>query len=531
MLLIGLDGVCRSVLEPLIEDSVVPTLEDLYADGVVGTLESQLPPWTPSAWPSLYTGVNPGKHGVYDFLHFEGYDWDIVNRSHVKEFAVWELLSMHGYSSVVLNVPVTYPPREFDGVLVPGYVAPEEPECHPPGTWAELDRVLGEYSLYADTLSSGPGGTDIESDLVRLARMRGQAFRYLVEEYEPDFGFVQFQGTDTVYHECPNDEAIIRRLFTVVDEEVGEILDTCDADVTLVVSDHGIGPIEGREFRVNDYLRDNGFVVTTTEGSGMPSWKSITRNESGRQNATVESVATTVLELAAQVGITSQRMGALLRRLGLEDLVLQTAPVDLIRAGTEQVDFGASTAYMRARTEMGIRINLEGREPDGVVQADAYERVRSELIKTLEQVETPASDPVFEGVYRREEIFDGPYLEDAPDVVTVPNRFDHFLVATLKGDIFGEPTEPWEHKRNGLFIATGDDIDSASDIDDAHIFDITPTILSAFGLPTGERMDGSHLPIVDSTERTVLPSFDQADHVTTADTAVIDRLSNLGYLE
>ncbi len=532
LLVVGLDGVCRSVLDPMIADGIVPSLAGVCDDGVVGPLESQLPPWTPSAWPSMYTGVNPGKHGVYDFLQFDGYDWDVVNRSHVKEFAVWELLSMRGFNSVVLNVPVTHPPREFDGVLVPGYVAPEAPASHPPGVWDELDRTLAGYSLYADTLSSGPSDDDLAQDLVRLSRMRGEAFRHLVAEHEPEFGFVQFQATDTVFHEFPDDETVARRVYGAVDREVGEILDVCDADVTLVVSDHGIGPMAGQEFRVNDYLRENEFLVTTAEGDGMPSWKTKTRQEDEtRRSAVVSSVADTAIGVAAGVGLTSQRIGAALRHLGLEQWVLERVPTDLVLTGTEQVDFAASTAYMRARTEMGIRINLEGREPSGVVPPSEYERVRTELIEALAGVTTPTGDPVFEGVHRREAIFDGPYLEDAPDVVTVPNRFDQFLVATLKGDLFGEPTEPWEHKREGILMATGDGIDRSADLSGAHLFDVAPTILSAFGLPVSDRMDGSTLPIVDPTDRESYPPFEPVDPVATDDADVEERLSDLGYLE
>ncbi|WP_254279277.1 alkaline phosphatase family protein [Haloarcula marina] len=531
-LVIGLDGVCLSVLEPLMDEDVVPTLAEIRSGGAAGPLRSQLPPWTPSAWPSMYTGVNPGKHGVYSFLHFDGYDWDVVNRSHVKEFAVWELLSMNGFSSVVLNVPATHPPREFDGVLVPGYIAPEGAACHPSGVWTELQEELGGYSLYANTLRANASDGGLAEGLSRLTRMRGDAFRYLVEKHDPDFGFVQFQATDTVYHQFPGDEAVIRGVYSAVDHEVSQILDACNPDLTLVVSDHGLGSIDGREFRVNEYLRENGYVATTT-GSGMPSWKSLAADETENAGWTdaAESLAAKTLEQAARIGITSQRIGAVLRRLGVEDRVLETVPIDLVRAGTEQTDFAASTAYMRVRTEMGVRLNLEGREPDGVVSPENYEQIRTELMKALEGVMTPEGDPVFEAVYRREAVFDGPYVDDAPDIVTVPNRFDHFLVATHKGATFGDPTEPWEHKRDGVVMATGDDIDPETNLDGAHLFDVTPTILTSFGLPVGERMDGGPLSVVDSAARTTYPSFSPAETVATDDVAVEDRLSDLGYLE
>ena len=533
-LVIGLDGACRSVLDPLIEDGAVPNIAKLQTQGVVAPLESQLPPWTPSAWPSLYTGVNPAKHGVYDFLTFDGYDWDVVNRSHVKAHAVWELLSMEGYSSVVVNVPVTHPPREFDGVLVPGYTAPEAPECQPAGVWEELNSELGEYTLYTDPLGSGSSEAERKRGYRRLSQMRGSAFRYLIDKHDPAFGFVQFQQCDTVFHEFPDETETVRRVYEAIDAEVGKILDRCDPAVTLLVSDHGIGPMEGHEFRVNDYLRDEQLVAVTGEGGGMPSWKSVSRKrlQDGKESGPVaQSPAERALELAARVGVTSQRLGAVVQRLGLTDLVLEIVPPDIIRAGTTQVDFPASTAYMRSRTEMGVRLNVENREPAGVVPESDYERVRADVIDTLSAATTPEGTPVFERVVPREAVFEGPYLEDAPDIVTVPSRFDHFLVANLKGAQFGEPTEPWEHKREGIVMISGDDIESDATVPHPHLFDITPTILATFGLPVGERMDGSPLPVVESTDSKQYPQLDDDEISTTDDTTIEERLSNLGYLD
>src|SRR6056297_1034931 len=102
-LLVGLDAACLPVLEPLFEADAVPTLQSLFDDGVAGPLESQVPPWTASAWPSMYTGKNPGKHGVFDFLSFDGYDWDIVNGTDLKARTVWDYLHEAGLTSVVVN--------------------------------------------------------------------------------------------------------------------------------------------------------------------------------------------------------------------------------------------------------------------------------------------------------------------------------------------------------------------------------------------------------------------------------------------
>ncbi|MFW6320589.1 MAG: alkaline phosphatase family protein [Halohasta sp.] len=531
LLVVGVDGACLSVLDPLIDADVVPTLASLREASAVAPLQSQLPPWTPSAWPSIYTGKNPGKHGVYDFLRFDGYEPDVVNRSTVKARAVWELLSMEGYRSVVVNVPVTHPPRPFDGTLVPGYMAPEAPACHPEGTWEELQRELGGYQLYADEpYSEATRGERVDS-YRKLIRQRGAAFRYLADDREPDFGFVQFQAGDTVFHEYPDDTEAIRAVYGAVDDEIGRILEACEPELTIVVSDHGLGPME-REFRLNEFLRDRGFVSATTGNGGMPSWSSLAsdRLRDGTDDSSGSSVAERALELAARVGITSQRIAGVVKRLGLERQVVEFVPADLIRAGTEHVDFSASTAYLRSRTEMGVRLNVEGREPDGVVPRADYESVRAELIEALSSVRTPDGRPCFEQVLPREAVFEGPYVEAAPDIVTVPAGFDQYLSASLRGEWFADPSEPWEHKREGLVMVAGETIDPTADVR-GHIFDIAPTVLAAFGLAVDREMDGDPLPVVPPTGRSRYPRFDPGDPERTDDPAVERRLADLGYLE
>lgn len=532
-LVVGLDGFCRPVLDTLTKNNVVPTLEELSNRAAVGTLTSQLPPWTPSAWPSMYTGVNPGKHGVFDFLHFDGYDWELVDRSCVNEHAIWELLSTHGYSSVVVNVPVTAPPSPFDGALIPGYLASEHPPTHPTGLLDELEAELGAYSLYGTLLDETVRGERRVNELVRLTRMRGAAFRYLCNQFDPDFGFVQFQSTDTVFHEFPDSSQVVQSVFRAVDEEVASIFEMCEPDLTLLVSDHGIGPMCGYEFRVNNFLHEAGYVEKTADGAGMPTWKTTVRDqlERPRPRAIAKSTAIGGMKGLAKLGMTSQRIGAILSRVGLEDRVLNAVPIDVVRAGTEQVDFPASTAYMRSRTEMGVRMNVAGREPGGIIDPAEYDRVRSELIDLLRSVDTPDGRPVFERVYPREVMFDGDFVEHAPDIITVPERFDHFLVSTLKGDLFGEPTEPWEHKEHGIVVAMGEDVDPGTDLHNAHLLDIAPTIIASFGIPIPERLDGRALPIVESTDRASTPPFDHDESDRSNDSAVIDRLAQLGYLE
>jgi predicted AlkP superfamily phosphohydrolase/phosphomutase len=534
-LLIGVDAACEPVLERLNGTDSVPNLESLIDRGASAPLESQIPPWTPSAWPSMYTGVNPGKHGVYGFVAFDGYDWEVVTADHVREHALWTLLDEHGTSSVVVNVPVTHPPDAIDGAVIPGFIGPESPDCHPEGILDEVREAIGEYRVYPNYARGDERLTDEEKleEYCALAGMRGEAFRYLADRFEPEFGFVEFQKTDTVFHEFDGDPEKVRRIYEATDDQIGRILEACDPDRVFVASDHGIGPYENYEFRVNEFLREEGYVEATTGGKGMPSWNPIRDqlragdDETTWEPGRIERLAA----IAASVGITPGRIGELLRRVGLESTVKRFVPSGVTRTGSEQVDFPASRAYMRARTELGVRINLEGREPEGEVSKGEYESVRGELIGLLSGVRTPDGDRVFGEVGPREEYFSGPHVEEAVDVVTVPDDFGQFLSAQLVGSRFGPPTEPWNHTLEGLFVAAGEGIDAEADLSGAHLFDVAPTVLSALGVPYSDRTDGSVLPVVDDVGSAEYPAYTGASPRAVADEGVEGRLSDLGYLE
>jgi len=533
-LLVGVDAGCRSVLEPLFEAGAVPHLESIFESGAAGPLESQIPPWTPSAWPSLYTGVSPGKHGVFGFLTFDGYDWDVVNSTHVREHTLWERLDDHDKSSVVVNAPVTHPPRATDGAVVPGYTAPEDPDCHPEGLLDEIRDEIGEYRVYAPRDADGREKVEWYE---RLVEMRGEAFRYLADRFDPEFGFVQFQQTDTVFHEFPGDHGKVRAVYEAVDRQVGTILEECDPDTVLVASDHGMGEYGGHEFRPNEFLRQRGLVETTTEGEGMPTWSTIADNQlqDGEEGRTEADDDPDLLERGmaglASVGLTSQRIHAALDAVGLADFVAERVPTEVARVASEQVDFASSQAYMRDRIELGVRVNLEGREPDGIVPESQYDRLCDDLVEMLSEVETPDGKPVFERVARRDDIFSGPYVEEAPDVITVPREYDEFISTRVGDGQFGPPSEPYNHKRDGIVAMSGAGVDAAADLSDADLFDVAPTILATMGLPAGDRMDGEVLPAVESVGTERYPAFDAGEQERTDDDEVEARLADLGYLE
>jgi len=530
-LLIGLDAACFPVLQPLFDDGELPNLEAIFKQGATDSLESQIPPWTASAWPSLYTGMNPGKHGVFDFLRFNGYDWSIVNATDIRQRTLWEYADEAGLTSVVVNAPVTSPPPAVSGAIIPGYLASEDPTCHPEGILNDVREAVGDYRVYAQRETAEDGGEERFADYLELAQMRGEAFQYLAERFDPEFGFIQFQKTDAVFHDYPGDDEKVRRIYRTVDDQIGGIRGACNPETIIVASDHGMGEYDGYEFRANQLLHDEGFVETTTEGHGVPSWFQIKDEEltQGDKQSSGHPVLERLATTAARVGLTYQRGKAVLERLGLAEFVGRRLPVGAVFAASDAVDFESSLAYLRSPSELGIRLNVAGREPNGVVSAADYETVRRELISLLSTVETPDGEPVFEEVVPRDAYIHGPYAEEAVDIVAVPTGFQHGLSALI-GERFADP-EPWNHKRDGVIAIVGPGIEPQPTLGGPHLFDVAPTVLATLGIEPAAMMDGEPIPVVNSPPACEYHNYRTQAQTTTEDSDIAERLSDLGYLE
>ncbi|MGA9402212.1 MAG: phosphodiesterase, partial [Haladaptatus sp.] len=230
---------------------------------------------------------------------------------------------------------------------------------------------------------------------------------------------------------------------------------------------------------------------------------------------------------------TAHRIRTGLEKVGLAEIAKQYAPKNVARMANEQVDFAKSTAYVRARTELGVRINLQSREPNGIVPPEKYDEVRDELIEKLSGVETPDGELVFGEVVPRENYFHGKNADNAPDIVTIPNQMGQFISAQLLGDYFAPPTEPWNHKLEGIVAAKGEGIDVDAMPTKAHLFDIAPTVMSALGVPYSDRMDGTVIPVVEDTGSQSYPEYDEENDGTMGDDEanVEERLADLGYMQ
>ncbi len=517
----------------------LPNFRRLREGGVEAPLTSTMPPWTGSAWPSMYTGTDPSHHGVFGFFRYDGYpdSGEIVSRSDVSAPALWNYVSSEGDSSVVLNVPVTHPAESIEGALVPGYLATEDDPGSPEGIREEISDSIGEeYRIYSQAELASDSDEKLRGyrDLIDLRR---RSVLSLLEERDWRLAVVQVQKTDAVFHNFDDDEAF-RAIYEAADELLGDVLDAVDDSVNVVVcSDHGIGPVQGYQIHVNEVLREHGYVEATDETDQL-SLKSEKQRLVGEADDEPteedgDAVLPRVVDGLSSVGITPQRVYATAKRFGVEDALVDLTPTSLGSVVSETVDWRASKAYCRKATRLGVRINLEGREPDGVVAPDDYEAVRDDLIDILSDLTTPDGKSAFDVVAPREEFYDGPYADRAPDVITIPRGMDNSLSTALYGQRF-LPVDKHDHKRTGVFLGTGPAFEAGSDVESLSLDDVAPITMALLGLPVPERMTGQVPDDLLSTPAERAPyehvEYGSRDTADRSDAEVTERLEDLGYL-
>ncbi|MEJ2207688.1 MAG: alkaline phosphatase family protein [Anaerolineae bacterium] len=550
IMVIGLDGVPLHLIQRWAEGGHLPNLQRLMAGGAVGPLRSTVPPTSGPSWSSFVTGMNPGKTGIYDFLYRrEGtYHFPPVNASLRGGKTVWRYLSDAGYHVGVLNLPMSYPVEQVNGFVVSGWMTPYAADdfTHPPELAAELEREIGNYRIYpTETFAENRRESFLQASY-DLLEMRTRTALYLARSREWDVFTTVFFDTDRFLHQLwhyltpdhpwrtdrEDKESVVHDYFARVDESIGRLLElTDDETMVFVLSDHGMG--QANNFIVlNNWLLETGLL--RLKGDPLTRLKSLMF----RRGFTLRNVH----QVADRLGLARQ---AEYVAGYFVDHLLKIAFLSFL-----DVDWSRSRAYSFGRHLGSIYVNLKGREPEGIVEPGAeYEAVRDEIEEMAYEFRDPRTGRRLIGqVLRREEIYNGPYLERAPDLILRPKEPSDIFFGLAD---FGHRKTVAQvyrysgmHRDDGLLIMNGPGVRPGDVPTDAAIQDIAPTILHTMGLPVPADMDGRML------EGAFFPDYLRAfpvqiqadsspptgdgpaalDYTAEGEKEIMDRLEGLGYL-
>jgi predicted AlkP superfamily phosphohydrolase/phosphomutase len=534
VLIIGLDGATWRLFEPWARAGRLPHLARLMARGAWGTLRSTVPALTLPAWGSFMTGVNPGAHGVFAFKRFArgGYGpGGLANASDLRAPRLWDVAGGAGRRVGVMNVPPSYPIRPVNGFVVSCMLTPPgERFTDPPELAAELEGYMIDLKAPRDLR---PGTPDFEAraltyvlGLADQTRRRAQAAVGLLARHPVDLFCVVFYAPDRLQHyfwdrlarEATPDagagaelDRALAQVYAAVDDAVGRLVEAAGPEATIIVlSDHGFVESPTRAVRVNRWLADEGLLAQ------RPLW-------------------TLRRKVIRKVLPASWRA-----RYDTVDHIL--------------VNRGRTQAWGDAifTDTAAVWVNERGRFPLGCVNPGAEcEAVRARIQAGLGALRDESGRQVFGNVYRREQIYRGRYVGEAPDLIAICAPGFGVVYEGLRRDLrertlfgpFHEEGFTGTHDGDGLYVFAGPPVAAVGRHREYPIESIAPTALHLLDLPVPESMEGpvctsllreefqlAH-PVRFTAATTEVPAAPAGWRSSDDEARIADHLRALGYLE
>ncbi len=363
VVVIGLDCLEPSLAFERFADDM-PQLSALRRGGAWGRFESVIPPITVPAWACMTTGKTPGELGIYGFRNRADYGYGelkIVISHDVQAQAIWDSLGQAGRESVVIGVPPGFPPKPVHGHAVSCFLTPGvDVDCtHPASLKGELERRFGPYRFDVRNFRTDDKRWLLDQIHV-LTEQRFAVAAHLMGTKPWDFFMVVDMGPDRMHHgfwkyfdpqhrryEPGNPfEGAMRDYYRFLDEQLGRCLDAVPDDAAVfVVSDHGAKRMDGG-ICLNEWLLREGFLKLKRPPEGVQ---------------TLEKC---------------------------------------------EIDWAHTRAWGEGGYYGRIFLNVQGREPSGVIPPSEYEAVRDELVAKLEALGDEAGSPIGTRVYRPQDLYE-----------------------------------------------------------------------------------------------------------------------------
>lgn len=600
ILYVGMDGLDPILMSAFMEKGYLPNFSKLAGQGSFRPLASSNPPQSPVAWTTMATGKNPGRHGIFDFIHRDN-DYSlhlsilkekkdmmaaltgVAYERPYTEKAFWELLAEKGIRSTVIRWPVTFPAEENEEYrLLAGLGVPD------------INGLIGRYTLfytdegmdlqdksgryvklpYQDFIETAlEGGRGLSGSPLKIPlslRIDGNRKRLELQvqnnkwtasegEWSPwmpikfKIGFVkslpaicqfhvktigphlhlyatsiQFDPADPFlplsgprsYSKDLVDMVGTRYATLGMPEDTKALMEDALDDTSFLQQCSQTIDAQQKIFLRELASFDNGvlaFVFDTTDRIQHMFWRTLKNTGDIKDDHPIVQIykymddvlgkvlphagPDTVLLISSDHGFSdyswSIHMNTFLHEKGF--LKLKGGATAMDRSGLLQaVDWGQTTAYSIGFNS--IYLNRKGREKQGIVEDHEIAGIQSEVISALKQLthEEKGEHPI-ENVYRKEDIYKGRHLQDAPELIVGPKAGYRFSWQTAlggvpEGEVFGKNDKKWSgdhcidcNQVPGIVLSN-----RKIQKENPQITDIAATILKQAGV-SAEELDGEPL--------------------------------------
>ena len=355
--IIGLDGVPFGMIKDFADTGVMPHTAELISQGIFRIMRSSIPEVSSVAWSSMITGKDPGQHGIFGFVDLcpNSYKMRFPNFDDLKAPPFWDLWEG---KSVIINVPSTYPVRHMNGVLISGFVSIDFEKSVHPKFLVPLLKSL-DYRLDVDSQKAHSSMELFLEDLEKTLDARIEAYHHLWDSSSWQTFMLVFTATDRLMHFLWNAyEDTDHKYHNLFLEHFGRI-------------DGVIGEIAGK-------ISDEDLLII--------------HSDHGFERLDYDVYINYLLMQEGFLQVKDSRNIAL----------------DIIDYGTKAFALDPARIYL----------NRKGRYPRGTVNQTDIAEILDRLEKLFSSLRINGRR-VVRDIYRKEQLYTGPYVENAPDMVLV----------------------------------------------------------------------------------------------------------------
>ncbi len=613
LVIVGLDGLDPELAAAFMEEGKLPNLEALKSEGHFSPLRTTNPPISPVAWSTFMTGSNPGKHNIFHFLlrHPKTYlpslsSAEIGSSGRVlkigklsiplgkpvikmlrKSVPFWKILGDHGIFSIVLKVPITFPPEEFKGLLLSGLCTPDlkgsqgtftfyttgKPAAEPLTSGYSV-RLEGEGPVYSTKIAGPPNpfrkGEDLtvplkitvdreaenallEIDRERLAIEKDELSPWVTLTFQAGLK-TKIQGIAQFYLKSVSPEVELYLSPIQIDPEKPALPVSHPLIYSVYLSklfdSYATLGLPQDTWALNErVLTDGGFlqqtygvhekleaiffhslgqlkkgmlccVFDTTDviqhefwrylGDGHPALKEgdVPRPEVigdlyKRMDEMVGRIRKKLKPRDLLLILSDHGFKLFHRGVNINTWLFKNGYLHLKNGGSTSGEWFKGVDWSRTRAYAfglsGLYLNRKGRERDGIVEPEEAEKLKAELIGKLSGLrdEERNGEEAVTTLYDTARIYEGPYRENAPDLILgFHPGYRHSwesVTGRVTGEVFIDNEKAWsaDHCIDHRFVPGVFFSSRKLEPGDFGIEDLAPTALSLFGIKPPPHMDGS----------------------------------------
>jgi predicted AlkP superfamily phosphohydrolase/phosphomutase len=430
-------GASVELLERWVSAGRLPAFAQLFARGVHGQLISGPVPYEVPGIVSVVTGRTPGEHGMFSFWssHERHDEPRVLASNEMLAQPAWRRPELGDLKFGLINVYGTHPPAEINGWVLSYAMEQTLRSSYPGSLMMELAQRGVRYAQDVSTWYSGQARGDFLPKVLEADRHRGLACQYLWE-----------QGADVIF-----------------------------------------------------------VVLTSLDRTGHHYWQElepgapIAEQESApfQGFAMCDAILGRLLELAGDqatlIALSEQGFGPLRAYVSVNRALARRGFLAYADPGSDSaIDWSHTSAFETAQGTHGIDLNLKGRSSPGRIDAADFERVRSELISLLREVDNPHTGlKLFRSVQRREEVYSGPHVSRAPDIILEPldERYQPLGHPHWARRVNRAWHSGW-HRRQSYFAVCGPSVRQRWAARPGATIDVLPTLFAALGRDVPRDLEG-----------------------------------------